>query len=112
MYLYLKNSKGYSNEVKQKLVTRIVKSKVLYYICLTALFIDTKLITILFKNKINMYRFMVNSNMFEKEILDYSRKVLIEDKKIFNIMKDNIYNNIDNNFKQERKYISLKKKNN
>ena len=112
MYLYLKNSKGYSNEVKQKLVTRIVKSKVLYYICLTALFIDTKLITILFKNKINMYRFMVNSNMFEKEILDYSRKVLIEDKKIFNIMKDNIYNNIDNNFKQERKYITLKKKNN
>lgn len=112
MYLYLKNSKGYSNEVKQKLVTRIVKSKVLYYICLTALFIDTKLITILFKNKINMYRFMVNSNMFEKEILDYSRKVLIEDKKKFNIMKDNIYNNIDNNFKQERKYISLKKKNN
>ena len=112
MYLYLKNSKGYSNEVKQKLVTRIVKSKVLYYICLTALFIDTKLITILFKNKINMYRFMVNSNMFEKEILDYSRKVLIEDKKKFNIMKDNIYNNIDNNFEQERKYITLKKKNN
>lgn len=112
IYLYLKNVKGYSNEVKEKLITRIVRSKVLYYICLTALFIDTKLLTTIFKSKINMYRFMVNSNMFEKEILDYASKALIKDKKKYNIMKDNIYNNIDKNFEQERKYIFLKKKNN
>lgn len=73
IYLFLKNVPNIKNEDRKLLKSKILNSHNMKFICLVALYIDTKLIKRLFYSKKQMYRYMVSSNLFnKKELLDIS----------------------------------------
>lgn len=86
IYDYLLNAKGYSKEVKDLLINKIIKSKDIILICLLIIYIDIKIlekVSTIFKDKIELHNFIVNSGLFNDEIiLDSTKKIFINEESI------------------------------
>ena len=86
IYDYLLNAKGYSKEVKDLLINKIIKSKDIILICLLIIYIDIKIlekVSTIFKDKIELHNFIVNSGLFNEEIiLDSTKKIFINEESI------------------------------
>lgn len=104
MYLFLKNAKGYSNEVKEILIDKIVKTANIKYICLVSIFIDNSLINKLFKNINELYNFIIVSGLFEEKIVNQINNYLFttkSDKNITNKVKNKVEKLSDKTYKLE-----------
>lgn len=66
IYLFLKNISNIKKEDKKLLKSKILHSNNIKFICLTALYIDIKLIKRLFNDKKTLYKYMVASNLFSE----------------------------------------------
>lgn len=64
MYTLAKTYHDRYNKINKKLVTQILNSKEMKYICLVALYIDNKLIYKLFNNVNSMYQYMCGSGYY------------------------------------------------
>ena len=64
MYTLAKTYYDRYNKINRKLVTQILNSKEMKYICLVALYIDNKLIYKLFNNVNSMYQYMCGSGYY------------------------------------------------
>ena len=64
MYTLAKTYHDRYNKINKKLVTEILNSKEIKYICLVALYIDNKLIYKLFNNVNSMYQYMCGSGYY------------------------------------------------
>lgn len=86
IYDYLLNAKGYSKEVKELLINKIIKSKDIILICLLIIYIDIKIlekVSTIFKDKIELHNFIVNSGLFNDEIiLDSTKKIFVNEESI------------------------------